>query len=218
MKLWITTVIAGACLTLGANVLLAQPADGAGGAGGKMQRKGAADRPAPGDRERAGQRNGDQAGAGQAGDRGRAGQRGSDQAGQGRDGRKPPVGPMGPLMIALDTDKDGVLSAEEIAAASENLKKLDKNGDGKIDHIELRPPLPRGRQGDSAQGPSDGKGQRNGANAQDGQGRRGGQGAQDGARRRPPQGDGASEGQRPGPRGQRQPDRRPPTPPAASQE
>ncbi len=45
-----------------------------------------------------------------------------------------------PLLRALDLDQDGVLSKEEIEKASESLKKLDKNGDGKITLDELRPP------------------------------------------------------------------------------
>jgi len=182
MKLWITTAIAGACLTIGACVLQAQPTDGPGG---RIQRKGPADRPAPGDR-----------------DRQRVGQRDGAPA-EGPDGRKPPLPPLHRLMIALDTNKDGVLSAKEIANAPANLKKLDKNGDGKIDRVELLPPPPRGPQ--AGQGP------------QDGQGPRGGTAAQDGARR-PPRGDAAPDGPRPGPRGQRPGDRRPPTPPAAPQE
>jgi len=191
MKLWIATLVAGACLTLGAYVLLAQPADGPGGPGGRMERRGPADRaadadrPAPGDRQRDGKRDGAPA--------------------DGKEGRKPPMGPMGPLMAALDTDKDGVLSAEEIAAASENLKKLDKNGDGKIDRKELLPPRPQGKQGDNAQGPRDGKGPRDGTDGQDGD-------------RRPPRGDAAPDGPRPGPRGERSNDRRPPMPPATPQE
>ena len=191
MKLWIATLVAGACLTLGAYVLLAQPADGPGGPGGRMERRGPADRaadadrPAPGDRQRDGKRDGAPA--------------------DGKEGRKPPMWPMGPLMAALDTDKDGVLSAEEIAAASENLKKLDKNGDGKIDRKELLPPRPQGKRGDNAQGPRDGKGPRDGTDAQDGD-------------RRPPRGDAAPDGPRPGPRGERGNDRRSPMPPATPQE
>jgi len=43
------------------------------------------------------------------------------------------------LFAALDTNKDGVLDAEEIANAPAALKKLDKNSDGKITREELRP-------------------------------------------------------------------------------
>ena len=44
-----------------------------------------------------------------------------------------------PVTIALDTNKDGVISAGEIDAAASSLKKADKNGDGKISADELRP-------------------------------------------------------------------------------
>lgn len=61
-----------------------------------------------------------------------------------RDGRPGgPGGPggmrMSPIAAALDTDKDGILSAEEIAAAPTTLKTLDKNGDGVLTPDELRP-------------------------------------------------------------------------------
>jgi predicted O-methyltransferase YrrM len=70
-----------------------------------------------------------------------------------------------PLMIFLDVNGDGELSAEEIANAPQVLKKLDKNGDGKLTRDELRPPQgqpggpsrPDGRRGppgpDEFQGP-----------------------------------------------------------------
>lgn len=48
-------------------------------------------------------------------------------------------GPPMPVIEALDADRDGQLSAEEIAAASQALKKLDKDGDGKLSAEELRP-------------------------------------------------------------------------------
>lgn len=54
-----------------------------------------------------------------------------------------PGGP--PLVRALDTDRDGEISAEEIAKASESLKSLDKNDDGKLTEDELRPPRPARR-------------------------------------------------------------------------
>lgn len=47
--------------------------------------------------------------------------------------------PISPIMRALDTNGDGVLSAEEIANAPTTLKTLDENKDGKLDQAELRP-------------------------------------------------------------------------------
>ena len=50
-----------------------------------------------------------------------------------------------PLVIALDKDKDGALSAEEIAGASAALLTLDKDADGKLSAEEIRPaPMQRG--------------------------------------------------------------------------
>ncbi len=52
---------------------------------------------------------------------------------------KPPIPP---LVDALDTDHDGIISADEIKAAPESLKTLDKNKDGKLtpDEFMGRPP------------------------------------------------------------------------------
>ena len=44
-----------------------------------------------------------------------------------------------PLMMALDTDKDGSISASELENASKALAKLDKDGDGALSAEELRP-------------------------------------------------------------------------------
>jgi len=49
-----------------------------------------------------------------------------------------------PVMAALDADADGVLSADEIAKASERLLSLDRNGNGQVDAEELRPAGPPG--------------------------------------------------------------------------
>ena len=79
--------------------------------------------------------------------RGRLGDRQGDR-GPGR-----PFGPpLNPLVIALDADKDGVISAKEIENAVAALKILDKNNDGNLTRDELRSHFdgrggPRGRRG-----------------------------------------------------------------------
>jgi Ca2+-binding EF-hand superfamily protein len=47
-----------------------------------------------------------------------------------------------PVLNTLDADDDGTLSSSEIAAASDALKKLDKNSDGKLSPEEMRPDFP----------------------------------------------------------------------------
>jgi Ca2+-binding EF-hand superfamily protein len=44
-----------------------------------------------------------------------------------------------PVMLALDANKDGALSATETANATASLKALDANSDGKLTRDELRP-------------------------------------------------------------------------------
>src|SRR3954467_8147065 len=51
-------------------------------------------------------------------------------------GHRPPPSP---LFEALDLNHDGEFDADELAKASQSLKKLDKNGDGKLTPDELRP-------------------------------------------------------------------------------
>ncbi|MEY4566683.1 MAG: hypothetical protein RLY14_1653 [Planctomycetota bacterium] len=60
-----------------------------------------------------------------------------------------------PIVAALDTDRDGMLSATEIENASKSLLTLDKNGDGKLSNEELRPSMPPGMTpgGPGPQGP-----------------------------------------------------------------
>jgi EF hand len=82
----------------------------------------------------------------------------------GRHGHHPPD----PLMLALDTNHDGVIDADEIANASAALIMLDKNGDGKLTRDELRPPRPPQDGGpDSGEGPPPGPppGDQQGTNA-----------------------------------------------------
>lgn len=52
-----------------------------------------------------------------------------------------------PALVALDTDKNQEISAEEIKASPAGLAKLDTNGDGKLTEEELRPAGTGGRQG-----------------------------------------------------------------------
>lgn len=63
---------------------------------------------------------------------------------------KPPhgKGPPPPLIAALDADKDGIISAEELEAAPESLKALDENGDGELSPEEFHHGPPPPREGD----------------------------------------------------------------------
>lgn len=61
------------------------------------------------------------------------GRRGGEREGEGR-GRR-----MDPVTAALDTDQDGVISAQEMKGATAALAKLDKNGDGQLTEDEARP-------------------------------------------------------------------------------
>jgi EF hand len=61
-----------------------------------------------------------------------------------------------PIMIALDTNKDGKLDATEIANAAKALKTLDKNGDGELTQDEIGGP----RRGGGPGGPGEGPGRR----------------------------------------------------------
>jgi len=120
------------------------------------------------------------------GDRGRRGPQGRPPEGRGpRDqgfggpgGRGPgrDFGPPNiPLLIALDTDKNGEISGDEIENATAALKTLDKNNDGKLTRDELRPRFdgpPRGGR-ENAGPPRDGRGPREGRGGRpDGAGRR----------------------------------------------
>jgi Ca2+-binding EF-hand superfamily protein len=50
-----------------------------------------------------------------------------------------------PILAALDTNGDGEISAEELAAAPQSLKKLDANGDGQLSAEEVRVNMGPGR-------------------------------------------------------------------------
>lgn len=68
------------------------------------------------------------------------GGRGGDGPQRGSRGARGGERPVSPLMTALDVDKDGKLSKEEIAGAAKALAALDKNEDGVLDTEELAPP------------------------------------------------------------------------------
>lgn len=125
------------------------------------------------------------------------------QGGPGMDGQRPPLPP---IITALDLNHDGIIDADEIAKASESLKKLDKNGDGSLTPDELRPQP--GGPGNRDGGPGPGQ---PGARGPRGQG-----GEPEAGANPPPLGDdghqGPPRGQGPGPQGG--PDGpRPPMPP-----
>ena len=70
------------------------------------------------------------------------------QGGPRKPGRRGPGGqqqrPRHPIVLALDADGDGEISAEEIAGAAEALKKLDKDGEflpGETPDPTIRPDL-----------------------------------------------------------------------------
>ncbi len=82
---------------------------------------------------------------------------GAGQRRQGPGGAGGPGGPGGmrmpnPIIEALDLNKDGTIDADELAKAVESLKKLDKNGDGKITPDEYRPQRPAGQGGPGGPG------------------------------------------------------------------
>jgi hypothetical protein len=68
------------------------------------------------------------------------GNQGSGNGPESRGNRRPPPNV---LMDALDANHDGIIDANEIANAPAALKKLDKNGDGKLTPDELRPQRPQ---------------------------------------------------------------------------
>ncbi len=193
MKLWTAILAVCVCLAFSAHALLAQDADDdAAPRRGRIGARGEGNRPGPRAR------------------------RTDAQEGDGEQAGRRPHRPR-PLLKALDTDKDGTISAAEIAAASASLLTLDKNGDGKIDRTELRHRRPRGdKDGD---GPKAGKGPRGG----DEDGDEDGDAPRRRRPRRPRDGDGDADGDGDGddtPRRPRRPrgGRRGPQAPADGQE
>ena len=54
--------------------------------------------------------------------------------------------PGNPFVAALDANGDGTIDSTEITNAPAALRKMDKNGDGKLTREELRPARPDGKQ------------------------------------------------------------------------
>ena len=69
----------------------------------------------------------------------REGKGGQNPARRQQLGDRPEMAQRMPLLLALDADKDGSISAIEIENASKALAKLDKDGDGALSPEELRP-------------------------------------------------------------------------------
>jgi hypothetical protein len=65
-------------------------------------------------------------------------------AGDGPPPPRPGGPPPNPLFLAVDSDRDGTLAADEIARSTALLKTLDRNRDGTLSPDELRPPPPDG--------------------------------------------------------------------------
>lgn len=67
----------------------------------------------------------------------------------------PGRGPIGqPVVRAVDANRDGVLSAEEIQAAPQALKALDQDHDGVLSAAELRPARPANAPTDAPKRPA----------------------------------------------------------------
>ena len=69
---------------------------------------------------------------------------------EGQDGRGGRGRGGDPLVMTIDTDRDGLLSADELRAASSSLLRLDRNGDGQLtpdEHRPMRGPRGGGRGG-----------------------------------------------------------------------
>ena len=64
--------------------------------------------------------------------------RGEGRGGDGRGGEMNFIR-MDVVLAAIDTDGDGILSAEEIRNAAASIRKLDKDGDGTISREEAMP-------------------------------------------------------------------------------
>jgi Ca2+-binding EF-hand superfamily protein len=123
-------LILGIIFTFPAMALMAQPPKGGGGPG-----KGGPAAPGPGPHG--------------------PGSRDGDPGGAHDDPHRNPLFHV--LLHALDTDGDGFISMTEMNHAAESLLALDKNKDGRLSHDELRPGGAAGPKGDKEQEGGDGK-------------------------------------------------------------
>lgn len=130
---------------------------------------------------------------GPPGQKGGPGGQGGNFGGGGGEGFRPP---QHPLEMALDANGDGVIDAKELANAALVLKRLDKNGDGRLTSDEFRPARPSGggfggQPGGPGQGGPGQKGQKGGPGGQGGfGGEPGGPDGQKGAGGQVPKSDG----------------------------
>jgi len=107
------------------------------------------DREGPPRRERGGR-------GGPVGERGQRGGPGGERGGPGGE-RGGARGMEIPIIQALDADKDGQISSEEMANAATALATLDKNDDGVLDRAEMMPA--RSERGGRRGGPGPGSGE-----------------------------------------------------------
>jgi Ca2+-binding EF-hand superfamily protein len=85
------------------------------------------------------------AASGGAGGRGPEGGRGEGGRGEGPRGNMNFIR-MDPVLAAVDTNGDGIISADEIRDSSAALRRLDKDGDGRVTRDEAMPASGRGRE------------------------------------------------------------------------
>ncbi len=85
------------------------------------------------------------AASGGAGGRGPEGGRGEGGRGEGPRGNMNFIR-MDPVLAAVDTNGDGIISADEIRDSSAALRRLDKDGDGGVTRDEAMPASGRGRE------------------------------------------------------------------------
>lgn len=113
--------------------------------GRRPNRPGFGEQSQNGERDPRGQRQGFR-GPRQGEDRGPGAQR-QGFGGRGQRGGGAEFMRMFPIIVALDTNSDGIISETEINNATAALKKLDKNKDGKLDASEMMPRPPQFRGG-----------------------------------------------------------------------